>query len=215
MGTNITNNYPLKTKAHTNKILIILESSKPLTSPIKIGKNGPSHKLEPYITKPRFCSNCKHWGHYTSKCKHKRRCNKCGGHHTGQCRRNTYKCVNCKGPHPPAAMQCPAAIRENDIIRIMNQNYLDCYSANIQYNKTRSINSSQERGKNITTRAVNLHKGNKTIKELEKLTNQIGKVIDQTENKNPNLKINVQRSLNHFKTQFFDLITLNNPIPNG
>ena len=97
----------------------------------------------------------------------------------------------------------------------MDQKELDYHSAKICHRKSHLSTNSQKQQIIKTTCAINKPQGNKKFKELEKLTNQLEKVIDQVDNTNPNLKISVKRSLNHFKTQFFDLITQNNPIQNG
>ncbi|KAL3871258.1 hypothetical protein ACJMK2_039265 [Sinanodonta woodiana] len=213
-GHKINRNYPIGNTYNKKHLNIVLETDTPLSTPIQLGKRGPSIKLNPYINKPRFCTNCKYWGHYRSKCKFQSRCNKCGGTHRDECRRKTHKCIHCFGNHTPISPQCPATIRENNIINIMNNENLSYYQAKIKY-RTNHTKTKQITQENKPIKVTQSKKGTRIYKELSKLVTEIDKMIDQTDIQNPNLKIELQRSLYHAKTQFFNLITINEPNQNG
>ena len=213
-GHRIIRNYQIGSYYNRHQKTIVLESDKPLSTPIKLGTRGPSIPLEQYKNKPRFCANCKHWGHYKSKCKYQSRCNNCGGSHRGKCRRNTPKCAQCLGNHLPTSPQCPATIREQNIIKSMNELNITYYQAkrNSQTHRTGSNKTNQNK-KPISN--THTKKGTRLFKELNKFITDLDKVIDPKDTQTSELKLEFQRSLNHVKTQFFNLITINEPNKNG
>ena len=95
----------------------------------------------------------------------------------------------------------------------MDQENLNYRNAKACHNKSHLPTKNQETQVIITTRDITGKQGTQKFQELEKLTDQLEKVIDQIDNNN--LKINAKRSLNHLKTQFLDLISQNTPITNG
>ncbi|KAL3866694.1 hypothetical protein ACJMK2_043975 [Sinanodonta woodiana] len=74
-GNKINTVYQIGNKTHK---ISVIESDTPLKPLIQIGTTGTRYWLEQYKNKPRFCSNCKHWGHYSSKCRNQAHCNYCG-----------------------------------------------------------------------------------------------------------------------------------------
>ena len=213
-GHRIKRNYQIGNMYNRTRKNIVLETDTPLSTPIKLGTRGPSIHLKPYINKPRFCTNCQHWGHYKTKCKFQSRCYKCGGTHRNECKRQTLKCIHCFGTHSPSSPQCPATIREKNITDIMNSKNLSYSQAKIHYrcHPPETTITTQE---NTPISVIHRKKGTRIFKELNKLVTKLDEMIDRTDNQNPTLKVELHRSLHHVKLQFFNLITINEPNKNG
>ncbi|KAL3852909.1 hypothetical protein ACJMK2_016515 [Sinanodonta woodiana] len=128
-GDKISKVYQIGKKGNkTHKISVVL-SDAPLKPLMQIGTSGTRYSLEQYKNKPRLCSNCKHWGHYSTKCRRQTQCNNCGGKHKGVCKRLKPECAQCHGPHRPKSPTCPATIREYKIITEMELRQIDYKTA--------------------------------------------------------------------------------------
>jgi hypothetical protein len=64
-GNKIASNYQIGNNKKSKTIRV--EAANPIPTLIKLGKTGTRYSMEPFITKHRFCSNCKQWGHFKSK----------------------------------------------------------------------------------------------------------------------------------------------------
>ena len=116
---------------------ILLEFQQPPPTHVSIGPQGTKVKLQQYINKPRYCKNCCKWGHFSSRCRSHPRCGKCGGKHTGTCFIKIQKCANCRADHKSYDTQCPIAVQEKVIIRLMDQQ-------NISYNQAKKQHMQKE-----------------------------------------------------------------------
>ena len=80
---------------------------------------GCRFKVESYTFPVSQCSGCWRFGHLVKSCPTKKiLCPKCGGNHNN-CETNTFKCINCKGPHISMNKSCPIFIKEKAIRQIM------------------------------------------------------------------------------------------------
>lgn len=80
---------------------------------------GCRFKVEPYTFPVSQCSGCWRFGHLIRTCPTKKvLCPKCGGNHNN-CETNTFKCINCKGPHISMNKSCPVFKKEKAIRQIM------------------------------------------------------------------------------------------------
>lgn len=81
------------------------------------------------------CNNCLRFGHRSSNCKSKARCNLCAAEHaTAECEFNTsntagyntqnlpYVCVHCQGPHQATDKKCPHREKQIKTWELMNKN---------------------------------------------------------------------------------------------
>ncbi|XP_036146451.1 uncharacterized protein LOC118646829 [Monomorium pharaonis] len=83
------------------------------------------HRVLPFINKPRKCTKFCRWGHSDRMCRGKVRCSRCGEDHPiEECTEDTYKCVNCGGPHSPFERSCPSFQYQNLIAHVMA--YVNC-----------------------------------------------------------------------------------------
>ncbi|XP_037294140.1 uncharacterized protein LOC115454983 [Manduca sexta] len=77
-------------------------------------------KVEPYTFPVSQCSGCWKFGHLIRACpENKILCPKCGEKHKN-CDTNTFKCINCKGPHMALFKGCPMFVKEKEIRSIMS-----------------------------------------------------------------------------------------------
>ena len=80
------------------------------------------YRVRPYIGQPLQCYNCQKMGHTAGSCKSGRRCLLCGGSHSkNDCvaPEQSFKCVNCSGPHRANSSSCSVytAAKEIETVR--------------------------------------------------------------------------------------------------
>jgi hypothetical protein len=124
-GSPVEKAYTLKNYRKRESNTTGLEPSTPLTYLLKIGTTGTRYGLEPYLNKPRLCSNCQHWGHLPSKYTHKTKSKQCGGEHKGKSNRQTPKYTNCSDRRLPQSPDCTATINKKNIIEFMNSKLIN------------------------------------------------------------------------------------------
>ncbi|XP_055942020.1 uncharacterized protein LOC129972064 [Argiope bruennichi] len=66
-------------------------------------------KVKPYVLNPLRCFKCQRFGHSQGTCRGSLRCAKCSAddHETSVCSSQTFKCLNCSGPHPAYSHRTP------------------------------------------------------------------------------------------------------------
>ena len=96
----------------------------------------------------------------------------------------------------------------------MNELNITYYQAKRNFHTHRTGNSKTKQDNKPITNS-HTKKGTKLFKELNKFITDLDKVIDPKDSQTSELKLEFQRSLNHVKTQFFNLITINEPNKNG
>ena len=77
-------------------------------------------KVRTYFPSPMRCFRCLRFGHTRDHCRNRPTCSKCAAtDHTGEaCTEASRKCVNCDAPHSAFDKDCPAFLREKEIIAI-------------------------------------------------------------------------------------------------
>ncbi|KAL3856531.1 hypothetical protein ACJMK2_011277 [Sinanodonta woodiana] len=204
-GNKITKIYQIRGKNIKNPHkIIVLETDTPLQPLIQIGQAGTKYRLEPNKNKPIFCHNCKHWGHYSSKCKNKIRCNNCGGGggtHKGKCLRAQPKCAQCLGPHLPKSLACQATVREINIINEMEIQQIDYKTAMKKHKLIKQqhpsiIGSNNENSKHTTKI------GNEITLEISKALIVLEKVITLIHQSNHKETKGIHKTLLNAKNQF-------------
>ena len=77
-------------------------------------------KVRTYFPSPMRCFRCLRFGHTRDHCRNRPTCSKCAAtDHTGEaCTEGSRKCVNCAAPHSAFDKDCPAFLREKEIIAI-------------------------------------------------------------------------------------------------
>lgn len=114
-------------------------------------------KVEKYIFPVTQCSVCWKFGHIAKFCPKKIiLCPKCGNDHPN-CNTDSFKCLNCKGPHMALDKSCPSFIKEKTIRKIMSDSNVTYRIALETYmkdkkNKAESNNITQDFYTNTTTR---------------------------------------------------------------
>lgn len=91
------------------------------TLPPYVSCYGSRFEVEPYTFPVTQCSGCWKFGHSRPRCPLKKiLCPKCGSEHEN-CDTQTFKCVNCKGPHMSIDKgKCPVFLKEKHIREIMS-----------------------------------------------------------------------------------------------
>ncbi|KAL3836932.1 hypothetical protein ACJMK2_022338 [Sinanodonta woodiana] len=213
-GNKITRIYQIGRKNKKTHKIVVLETDTPLQPLIQIGQTGTKYRLEPYKNKPMFCNNCKHWGHHSSKCKNKTRCNNCGGTHKGKCLRTHPKCAQCLGPHLPKSPACQTTFRELNIINEMELRQ-------INYNTARKLHKldKQQLSSIVGSNNINPNQltkiGNEITLEINKALTVLEKVINLIHKSNHKETKGIHKTLLNAKSQFQNLLTVNDPIRNG
>ncbi|KAK3601614.1 hypothetical protein CHS0354_027864 [Potamilus streckersoni] len=83
-----------------------------------------SYLLQEYINKLWFCSNCKTWGHYASRCKFRKRCYACDDSYDNNCIFRGQRCVSYGGSQHPFSNKSPLTKKEKETVRIMREQSL-------------------------------------------------------------------------------------------
>lgn len=128
-GVKITKIERLKRKngetlVNTKNLKIVVEG-KEVPRAFKIF--GVHFKASLYVFPVKQCRQCWKYGHPTSKCKSKEKCQNCGEQHeeaTNVCP-NQPKCVNCKKGHGASSKECPERRRREERVRKMKHDKLD------------------------------------------------------------------------------------------
>ncbi|KAL3854053.1 hypothetical protein ACJMK2_013335 [Sinanodonta woodiana] len=210
-GNKITKIYQIGSKNKKTHKIVVLETDTTLQPLIQIGQTGTKYRLEPYKNKPRFC---KHWGHHSSKCKNKTRCNNCVGTHKSKCLRTHPKCAQCLGPHLPKSPACQATVRELSIINEMELRQINYNTARklhkLDKQQHSNIVGSNNKNPNQLTKI-----GNEITLEINKALTVLEKVINLIHQSNHKETKCIHKTLLNAKSQFQNLITVNDPIRNG
>lgn len=97
------------------------------------------HKIHPYVSPVKRCTNCLRFNHSAKDCKSPPRCKHCGEIKTNHPDENTCpysqlppKCANCKGPHNAMSSDCPILHHLKAIHKVAAAN-------SISYNEAKDI----------------------------------------------------------------------------
>lgn len=104
--------------------------------------------VEKYMFSVMQCSACWKFGHIRKYCPYNKiLCPKCGNEHSN-CETQTFKCLNCKGPHMSLDKTCPTFLKEKKIRFIMskeNINYKNALDILLKINGTSKDTKVKER----------------------------------------------------------------------
>ena len=108
-----------------------------LPDKIKAGYN--SLPVVPYVQKPQQCFKCQKYGHQKKFCKNNAVCAHCGGDHSVDekiCDQKAEpKCANCQGAHKSNSNKCPMYVKQQNILKIRNEDNSSFKQAALKYEK--------------------------------------------------------------------------------
>lgn len=150
----------------------VLTFNKP-SLPIEIKAAFHILKVRPYIPQPTRCFNCQAIGHPASRCARIKIC-PCGDSHDEliPCR-DPKICVNCRGPHSAAYLNCPKLKEEAAIQKVKA-------TENISYGDAKRRVKSQTPKPNISYAAATSSQSSIPHIELSVLTTQIENIVKNT-----------------------------------
>ena len=124
--------------APTHSVILTFNSTD-LPREVKVGYL--SVKVRPYVPAPMRCFRCLRFGHTRDSCRNRPTCGKCAAtdHTSDDCSAETIRCVNCDGtqtPHTAFDRQCPAYMREKEILSLKVTERLTFREARDRYNAT-------------------------------------------------------------------------------
>ncbi|XP_049294396.1 uncharacterized protein LOC125769636 [Anopheles funestus] len=163
----------------TNAFLLKIES---LKVPTEIRVGCLNIKTRPFYPRPLLCYNCFVLGHSKNRCKATTSCLNCGGSEHGNCSMEA-KCKNCNGNHNSLHRQCPAFLKEQDIIRIKIDNGITYKEAATEYSNKTSVNTRLVALQTESEKDAIIAQLQKTIASMEKkievLTNATQALVQQ------------------------------------
>ena len=85
-------------------------------------------KVDVYVPNPLRCFKCQQFGHHSDNCRRQEVCARCGqpGHSDDSfdCDSYSASCANCGANHPAYSRQCPAWLKEKEILKLKYTNNL-------------------------------------------------------------------------------------------
>lgn len=198
----------------TNTFLVTYNVPNPQAE-IKIAFN--LIKTRPFYPSPFRCFKCLEFGHPTDNCKKEKKCAKCGNNqHDGNCA-SELKCVVCKNAHHTLDRNCPAKLKEIQIIKLKidknitfkdakliiekenKQDYANALKNTCKTNK--NLESSNDKNYEETKKKQDelIQKLNEKIKNLEATVNKLQQELEKATN-----LINLEKKERKRATKAFD-----------
>lgn len=171
----------------TNTFLVTYNVPNPQAE-IKIAFN--LIKTRPFYPSPFRCFKCLEFGHPTDNCKKEKKCAKCGNNqHDGNCA-SELKCVVCKNAHHTLDRNCPAKLKEIQIIKLKVDKNITFKDAKLIIEKENKQDYANALKKNVVQNGNDdkqqqneiIQKLTEQVKSLTNTVNQLQQQLDKVNN---------------------------------